>query len=157
MRITGFFEGALNRSKVHFRVMLIRMAKGDTVSRSTLFQQRSTNKMIDTVDTDRYTIVWQKRFNVTPPNSVAQNANAAGETLDARIGITGNTIINAWIPGRRFAKRGVVQYENNNTSQVKFYDYRIAVLAYDWFGTPQDVNTVGRVNELYTTIYFKDA
>ncbi len=137
--------------------MLIKMAKGDTISRATLFQQRSTNKMLDTIDTDRYTIVWQKKFNVSPPNSTPQNVNAAGETLDARIGITGNTIINAWIPGRRFGKRGVVQYENGSNNQVKFYDYRIAVLAYDWFGTPQDVTTVGRVNELYSAIYFKDA
>jgi len=157
LKITGFFEGALNRSKVHFRLMLIKMAKGDTIDRASLFQGKSNNKMIDMINTERYTVVWQTRFNVSPPNSTPQNVNGAGETLDARIGITGNKIINAYIPGRKFGRNGVIKYENATTAQVKFYDYRLVCLAYDWFGTPQDANTVGRINELYTVCYFKDA
>lgn len=157
LRITAFFEGALNRSKVHFRLMLVKMAKGDSITRATFFEGKSDNKLIDTINKERYTIVWQKRFNVTPPNSTAQAVDAAGQTTDARIGITGNRIINAYIPGRKFGRNGVLKYENANTAQVKFYDYRLVCMAYDWFGTPQDVNTVGRINELYTVCYFKDA
>jgi len=157
LKIRGFFEGALNRSKVHFRLMLIKCAKGDTLNRANLFQGKSDNKMIDMFNTERFTVIWQKSFNVTPPNSTAQTANAAGETADARIGITGNRVIDAWIPGRKFGRDGIVKFENSSTSQVKFFDYRLVCMAYDWYGTPQDVNTVGRINELYTVCYFKDA
>jgi len=153
----GFFEGALNRSKVHFRLMLIKMAKGDSISRATLFQNKSDNKMLDMINTERYTVVWQKKFTVSPPNSTAQSVNAAGETLDARIGITGNRIVSAFIPGRKFGRNGVIKYENSSNAQVKFFDYRLVCMAYDWYGTPQDANTVGRINELYTCIYYKDA
>jgi len=157
LKITGFFEGALSRSKVYFRLMLIKCAKGDTINRANLFQGKSDNKMIDMINNERFTVVWQKRFNVAPPNSTAQSVNAAGETEDARIGITGNRIINAYIPGRKFGRSGVLKYENANSAQVKFYDYRLVCMAYDWYGTPQDANTVGRINELYTVCYFKDA
>lgn len=157
MRITGMFEGALGRSKVFFRLMLIKMAKGDTLSRGTLFQGKSDNKMLDLINTERYTVVWQKKFNVSPPNAVATTVNAAGEAGDGRVGITGNKIITAWIPGRKFGKGGIVRYENGSDFQVKFYDYRFVILAYDWYGTPQDVNTVGRINEFYSNIYYKDA
>lgn len=157
LQIRGFFEGALNRSKVYFRVMLVKSPKGETPTRATLFRGMSDNKMIDSTNSERFTIVWQKIFNVTPPNSVAQNADAAGQTLDARIGMTGNRIIKAWIPGRKFGRGGNLQYEDGATAQLKFFDYRFFVLAYDWYGTPQDINTVGRINEMYTTLYFKDA
>jgi len=160
LKITGFFEGALGRSKVHFRLMLIKSAKGDTITRATLFQNKSDNKMLDMVNTERYTVIWQTKFNVTPPNATAASVSTIppdGTTVNANIGITGNRIINAFIPGRKFGRDGNIRYENGQIAQVKFYDYRLVVLAYDWFGTPQDVNTVGRINELYTCIYYKDA
>lgn len=159
MRITGFFEGALARSKVHFRVMLIRGAKGETFNRSTIFRNVSDNKMLDMINTERFTVVWQRKFNVQPPGYVTGDVNAAGEATatSARPGITGNRIINAWIPGRKFGPRGTITYEDASQTQVKFYDYRFVVLAYDWFGTPQDVNNVGRVNEFYSMLYYKDA
>ena len=112
------------------------------------------------INTERYTVVWQTKFNVTPPNAVAASVSTIppdGTTVNANIGITGNRIINAFIPGRKFGRDGTIRYENSSTAQVKFYDYRLVVLAYDWFGTPQDVNNVGRINELYTCIYYKDA
>lgn len=162
MKFTGFFEGSLARSKVHFRIMLIRMAKGDTVNRASLFQGKSDNKMLDVVNTERYSIIWQTKFNVTPPNAVATGVvppgvPGAGQTSGSTAGITGNRIINAWIPGRKFGKNGVIRYENSSTSQIKFYDYRFIILAYDWYGTPQDVNNVGVINECYSCVYFKDA
>lgn len=159
MKVMGFFEGALGRSKVHFRLMLIKMAKGDTISRSTLFQEKSDNKMLDMINTERYTVVWQTKFTVAPPNYAPTTVNAQGVPVTADVvpGITGNRIISAWIPGSKFGKNGIIRYENASQTQVKFFDYRWVVMAYDWYGTPQDLNTVGRINEFYSVIYFKDA
>lgn len=157
--IKFFVEAALQRSKVYFRFMLIKCAKGDTIDRSTLFKSCATNKMIDQINTERFTIVAQKTFNVSSPNTVASATSAvSGVPVSATVaGITGNRIFTMYIPGRKFGRSGVVQYENASSSQVKFYDYRLAVVAYDWFGTPQDLNTVGFINEGYCKLYFKDA
>lgn len=158
MKICAFFENALNRPKVYYRMMLVRMAKGDTISRDTLFQGDSDNKMIDVVNTERFTIVAQKRFNVYAQGSwAAGGVNASGEPEVENGGGLGTKIVNMWIPGRKFGKYGKVTYENGSTSQVKFFDYRLVILAYDWYGTPQDINNVGKLNELYTKVYFKDA
>ena len=157
MSIKGFFEGALQRSKVYFRVMLVKYARGDTPTRATLFKNDSDNKMLDVVNTERYTIVWQKIFNVSPPNPPPNTVSATGVAEPGVLaGVTGNRIISAWIPGRKFGRGGRVQYENAGAN-VKFFDYRFFVLAYDWYGTPQDVNTVGKINSMFAKIYYKDA
>lgn len=164
MKIVAFFENALQRPKVFYRIMLIRCAKGDTIDRTTLFKNDSDNKMIDCINTERFTVIAQKRFNIyaqgtfaaaslTTLTGVPQANNDGG-------GAIGTKIINMWIPGRKFGKYGKIQYENGTTgslTQVKFFDYRVVILAYDWYGTPQDLNNVGKLNELYTKIYFKDA
>lgn len=157
MLVKGMVEGALSRSRVYFRIMLIRAAKGDTINRSTLFKGKSDNKMLDQINTERFTVVWQRIFNVSPPNSAPTAVDLAGVPTGTVPGTTGSRIFKAWIPGRKFGRNGTIQYEDGSATQVKFYDYRFVVLAYDWYGTPQDVNTVGRVNEMYSVLYYKDA
>jgi len=158
MLVKGFFEGALQRSKVYFRVMLVKYAKGDTPTRANLFKNDSDNKMLDVINTERYTIVWQKIFNVSPPNPPPNTASVTGVAEPGVLaGVTGNRIIKAWIPGSKFGSGGRVQYENQSGTNLKFFDYRFYVLAYDWFGTPQDVNNVGRINSMFSKVYFKDA
>lgn len=160
LMIMGFFENALKRGKVFYRVMLLRGAKGETFSRANIFKGSSDNKMIDQVNNERFTIVAQRVFNVSSSGeATAQAASATGEatTTDPQRGGIGSKIFKMWIPGYKFGRNGTVQYENGSPTQVKFYDYRICILAYDWYGTPQDVNTIGRVNEMYTKLYYKDA
>jgi hypothetical protein len=62
-----FVEASLGRSRVYFRFMLVKMAKGDTLNRTTLFKNVVGNKMIDQINTERFTIVAQKIVNVTTP------------------------------------------------------------------------------------------
>lgn len=163
LMIKGFFENALERPKVYYRIMLIRGAKGETFSRDTIFKGCSNNKMIDQVNTERFTVVAQKIFNISvsatqPASQVAvSGAPLTSNSTTTVYGGIGTKTFKMWIPGRKFGRNGYVQYENQSSTQVKFYDYRICILAYDWYGTPQDANAVGRVNELYTKLYFKDA
>lgn len=154
-------EASLGRSKVYFRFMLIKCAKGDTIDRGTLFKQVSGNKMIDQINTERFTIVAQKTFNVSAPNNVALGLTApltnGVPSTGTVAGITGNRIFSMYVPGKRFGRGGNVIYEHGSATQVKFYDYRMCVVAYDWYGTPQDVNNVGFINDGFYKIYFKDA
>lgn len=159
VRIKGFLECALKRPKVFFRVMLVKCAKGDTPSDATFWKGDSGNKMIDVVNTERYTIIAQARFTVKVDNSAPAHAvNAAGEASAdyTTWGGKGTKIFSLWIPGSKFSKSRNLTYENGSSSQLKFYDYRVVVSAYDWYGTLES-STVGKVNELYTKVYFKDA
>jgi len=157
IRIKLFIELPVDRSNTHFRIMLIKGAKGETFDRTTLFKGDSSNKMLDVINTERFTIVAQKIVTVKNSNSTASAINLVGvPSTPANAGI-GTRLVSMWIPGSKFGKYGHVQYENNSFTQVKFFDYRLIVLCYDWFGTPQDANIVGRVNEVMTKMYFKDA
>lgn len=156
-----FVEASLGRSKVYFRFMLVKCAKGDTIDRATLFKQVSGNKMIDQINNERFTIVAQKTLNVSAPNNVALGLPApltnGVPSTGTVAGITGNRIFTMYVPGKRFGRGGNVLYENGSATQVKFYDYRLVCVAYDWYGTPQDVNNVGFVNDGFVKVYFKDA
>jgi len=158
--IRAFFENALERAKVYYRVMFIRCAKGDTITRATLFKECADNKMIDQVNTERYTILGQRIFNVSASNNMA--ATLVLPPIGNGVPATGTPAgiatrpFKMWIPGRKFGKGGNMQFENGSV-QIKFFDYRVVIVVYDWFGTPQDINNVGRINELYTKLYFKDA
>lgn len=153
--LTLFLENALARPKVFYRIMVVRCAKGDTPDRTTFFKGNCDNKMIDQVNTERYTIVAQKMFSIDASNTIGSTVSGTGVSGSGANGIA-TKVVKMWIPGRKFGRGGNLQYENNSY-QLKFFDYKVVMLAYDWFGTPQDVNMVGLINCMYTKIYFKDA
>jgi len=160
--IKAIFENALGRPKVFYHMMVVKCARGDVPTRATLFQGNSPVKMIDQVNTERYTVIASKKWTISASNATATIANALdGAPEDLEIGglITSGMAtkaISMWLPGRKFGKNGTITYENQGVAP-KFFDYYIICMAYDWYGTPQDVNTVGKINTLYTKIYFQDA
>jgi len=157
-----FIENALNRPKVFYDIMLIKFAKGDNPTTSTLYKGNAGNKMIDLIDRERYTVVARKRFTVSASNPAPSFASIpAGQPEELEVGGLYNAgmatkIVNIYVPGRKFGRGGTVTYENNSDTQLKFFDYRWYIMVYDWYGTPTD-NIVGRINEGYCKVYFKDA
>lgn len=155
-------------SDVTFRVMMIKCAKGDTPTRTTLFHGQSGNKMLDSINTERYTVVMQKYFKIKAPNqSIPNPAEAIGlgsgvvyEEVTANN--TGNAlsratkIIKFWVPARKFTKNGILRYENQST-QTKFFDYHVLLYAYSNYSTLQDIYYVARLNDTVEQFYFKDA
>lgn len=152
--IKAMFELPFGRSKTHFKIFLVKKARGDTLDRATFFKGDTDNKMLDQINTERFTIVAAKYFTITAGNSGATGANVAGEPTGTTGG-QGTRIIKLWVPGYKFGRGGVVTYEDA-ASIPKFFDYRIVCMAYDWYGTPQDLNVVGKCQELFTKLYFKD-
>lgn len=163
-------------SDVTFRFMVVRSAKGDTPTRSTLFNGISGNKMIDTLNREQFTFLYTKTFkirsyaNVAAMNGLTSNNQQVTLTGAGDSGIyasnTGyvNTnassrytkIVKLWIPGTKFSKSGIIQYENDST-QVKFFDYHILLFAYSNYSTNQDLWYVGRLNDAVVQLYYKDA
>lgn len=157
MLLKGFFENSLGRSKVHYRIMMVRGAKGETFNRTNLFKGIVGNKVIDQMNTERFSIVASKKFTISTSSAQAQASGLTGAPTMTDSGGQATKAWSMWIPGAKFGRNGQVTYENLSTTQVKFYDYRIIIVAYDWLGTPQDVNSVGRINEMFCKMYFKDA
>ena len=57
--------------------MVIKCARGDTPTRSSLFNGLSDNKMVDTFNSDRYTIIKQY-FKLKAPNTGAIGGETGG-------------------------------------------------------------------------------
>lgn len=157
LAIKMFLENALGRARVYYRVLLLKCAKGDVPTRAVLFKNDSNNKMMDVINTERFTILAQKIFTINSTNAAPLTVGLNGVPTAGTPAGPGTKLISMWIPGKKFGRSGVVQYLSDSTSDLKFFDYRITIVAYDWYGTPQDISTVGRVNELFTKLYFKDA
>lgn len=157
LTVKAFFENALGRARVYYRFMLLKCAKGDVPTRAVLFKNDSNNKMMDVLNTERFAVIAQKIFTINCSNAAPASVGATGVPTSATSAGIGTKLVTMWIPGRKFGRGGVIQYHNDSVSDLKFFDYRFAIVAYDWFGTPQDLNVVGRVNELFTKLYFKDA
>ena len=162
-------------SDVTFRLLVVKCAKGDTPTRATLFTGLSGNKMIDTINKERYNVLFQKYFKIKAPNPGATtgtgtNIQVATTLPPTNAGIfyeengyanniklsRATKIIKAWIPGKAFAKNGIVQYENNGT-QVKFFDYHVLLYAYSNYSTDQDTWNIARCNDYINQLYFTDA
>jgi len=152
-------------SDVTYRLMLIRSAKGDTPTRASLFRGQTGNKMLDGINYERYSIVFQKIFKITAPNFGTAGGAETTDLGTVQLGIYNSDqklsratrIIRVYIPGRKFGKGGTITYEDQSTSQVKFYDYTLILFAYSNFTTSQDVVYVGRVNDYVKTMYYTDA
>lgn len=152
-------------SDVTFRVMMIKCAKGDTPTRATLFHGQSGNKMIDSINTERYTVVMQKYFKIKAPNtSIPNPGEAIGtgsgvvyETATANAALSRATkIVKFWVPASKFTKNGILRYENQS-HQTKFFDYHVLLYAYSNYSTLQDIYYVARLNDTVEQFYFKDA
>lgn len=157
-------------SDVTFKLLVVKCAKGDTPTRDTLFNGLSGNKMIDTLNTERYTILASKTFKLKAGNQtvtsatglngeVALGTNAGIEYItDANVQAMSRPtkIVKLWIPGRKFKKNCKIQYEQGS-SQPKFFDYHALLYAYSNYTTAQDIWNVGRVNDYVKVMYYKDA
>lgn len=162
---TGMFENAFNRPKVNFHFMLLKCARGDLPDVEKLYQNNTNNRLIDMINTERYTIVAQKRFTINVSSSPAASSagvSGAPEETDYS-GIQnagmGTRLFKLWIPGRKFGNRGVVHYDERGVA-CKFFDYVPVIMTYDWFGSPSSdliTNNIGKINSLYSKLYFQDA
>jgi len=160
-------ENNVRYPDVTFRIMVIKSAKGDVPTTATLFNGLSGNKMMDTFNKERYTLLFSKYVKVKSPNVGSSTAvpgpGYVGSGLYEGGGTSalltpGTRIVKFYIPGKKFVgKNSIVRYENGS-SQVKFYDYTVLVYAYSTYVTSETLGwNVGRINEYIKVMYYKDA
>lgn len=156
-------------SDVSYRIMLVRSARGDTPTTTTLFTGLSGNKMLDTINNDRYTILFQKWGKMKPSGfsvgrrgiqdvSAAELATGMYLQNDASVTMSRATkIIKFSVPGKKFAKNGIIHY-NDASGDQKFFDYNLLVYAYSNYSTSSALGyNVLAVNDYYHLLKFKDA
>lgn len=164
VKLKGMLELNERYSDVTFRILVVKCAKGDTPTRATLFNGLSGNKMLDTLNTERYTILASKYLKIKAGNYSSPVADGAGGApqpsgygqLSASLYSRQTKMWKIWIPGTKFSRTGRIKYEQGS-SQPKFFDYHVVVYAYSNYTTLQDLWNVGRVNDYIRTIYYKDA
>lgn len=147
-------------SDVTFRIMLIKASRGDTPTRATLFRQWSGNKMLDQINTERYTVLRTKYVKMLAPGMTASGTSWGTTTsgiYEGGVQLTSRAtrIVKFWVPGRKFVRSGIVKYDSGGETP-KFFDFHLIVYAYSNYGTAQDVWNVGRVNDYVKHMYYKD-
>ena len=143
-----------------FRVLVVKAAKGDAPTKSTLFTGLSGNKMIDTINSERYTVVASKTVVIRQTSTAIDPQGV--QTIGSGFAVGTSTvsratrIIRMWIPGAKFGRNGKVKYESGST-QVKFFDYHLLVYSYSNYDSAETVFNVGRVNDEVIQMFYKDA
>lgn len=150
-------------SDVTFRIMVIKAARGDPPNRANLFVGQSDNKMLDQFNKERFTVLYQKYVKMKAPGyattggfvplPVGLGVNYARN--DDQVMSRATRIVKFYVPGRRFVRSRIVQYDAGG-DQPKFFDYHLLVYAYSNYSAFQDVPAVGRVNDFIKTVYYKD-
>lgn len=159
LSIKIMFELNERYSGATFRILVIRSAKGDFPTQANMFNNLSGNKMLDTFNKDRFTIVAQKTFQIrqssTGMNQSGIQEVGSGFTSGVPLISRATKIVKLWIPGSAITKNKILTFENG-TSQPKFYDYSLVYYAYSNYSTTTSYY-VARVNDEVIQLYYKDA
>ena len=146
------------------KVIVVKSAKGDAPSASNLWQGASGNKLLDSFNTERFTILKSKFIKLKSPNMsiiaagvqtvvsgfTANNTQTTQQSRSSRM-------FSISIPGSKFGRGGVVQYENASP-QTKFFDYHLLFFADSNFSTTDALGfNVARIDDAFAKMHYKDA
>lgn len=155
------------------RILIVRSARGDVPTTANLFVGLSVNKMMDRINTERYTILAQKYVKLKVGNQAAglsateQGATAQPSGVYIAAGTNSQAliqrptkIVSIYLPGRKFGRNGILRYENGSQN-VKFFDYHVLVYAYANYSTHLgglvDTYNIAAVADYVKTMYYTDA
>lgn len=151
-------------SDTTFRVIVVRAARGDIPTAANLFAGLSTNKMMDSFNKERYTIVASKYVKLTAPNlgvgySATQSGTGTGVYYSSSAPTISRTtrIVRMYLPGAKFGRNGLIKYENGGQNQ-KFYDYHVLCYGYSNYSTSDALGyNVGACSTYMKQMYYTDA
>lgn len=153
-------------SDVSYRIIVVKSARGDTPTTSTLFNGLSGNKMLDTLNYERYSVIYQKWGKITARNmnmgdggavvATGMGNNYAGSNPQANYQSRATKIIKFSIDGKKFAPNGIIKYDGAG-QDGKFFDFSVLVYAYSNYSTSSALGyNVLAVNDYYHLLQFKD-
>jgi len=159
LSVKVMFELNSRYSMATFRIFIVKSAKGDVPTNGTLFNALSNNKMIDTLNRERYTILASKTFTIKQSSTSIRPDGlqdvGSGYTKGIEQMSNATKIVKLWVPGNKLIRGKNLTYENG-TNQPKFYDYHLVYYAYSNYET-NATYYVGRINDEVIQLYYKDA
>jgi hypothetical protein len=135
----------LDRPNVMYRMFIFKYQALNSPSVSSLFKTGSGNKIMDDIDKEYVTIVYQKIFNLQVGYSAYPNATINGDT-DGR---EAHVYKQIWIP----LKDKKIHYADG-AATPKFFNYGFVIVPYDSYGTLLSDN-ISSFTYQYK-FYFKD-
>lgn len=152
---------------VTYRIIVTKSPRGDTPNINTLWKGLSGNKMLDEINYERYSVIYQKWGKIKAGNTGASTASGGGFTNGGLFDANANAVVTYSrptrilkidIPGSKFAKGGVIQYEGPaNSTLQKTYDYNVFVYAYSNYSTSSALGFyVLAVNDAFVRLHYKD-
>jgi len=153
-------------SDVTFRIFLVKSARGDSpVTSGAFWNGLSANKMLDTINTERYTVLLQKYGKIKAGNFGGQTASSGG-LLGGGLFDVGGTNVNLYSRqtkilnfnlSPKLMKISKIVYDANGNVQ-KFFDYTLFIYAYSNYSTSDALGfNVLRVNDYIRMMYFTDS
>jgi len=133
-----------DRPNVMYRMGIFKYQAGSIPTLSQIFTGANGNRMMDKLDTEYITVVYQKIFNLQVAFSGVYGADTATGKKEA------HTYRKIWVPLKN--KKLVF---NNGGSVPKFIDYGFFIVPYDSYGTLTTDNIASFAYE--QQLYFKDA
>jgi len=159
LSVKVMFELNERYSMATFRIFVVKSAKGDVPTNGTLFNGISGNKMIDTLNRERYSILASKTFTIKQSSTSIQASGiqevGSGFTKGSEQMSNATKIVKLWVPANKLIRGKNLTYENG-TNQPKFYDYHLVYYAYSNYQT-NSTYYVGRINDEVIQLYYKDA
>lgn len=154
-----------------FLHMLVRGPAGFLPTMDNLFVGAVSNKQIDSIDSEFWTVISRKQFTITRTSSGVGNASSLTSAVNQSGWPTGqyygsfalqgfqNRIIKVWVPGYKFGKN--LTY-NNGSEDIKNYSYTSLIIPYgNNMATDPGIivsgTTMGKMDDYISTFYFKDA
>jgi len=165
LTVKGMIELNEQYSDVSVKVLIVKSAKGDAPTQHNMWQGASGNKMLDSYNTERFTILKSKFIKMRAPNMAIETGAGTSQTAGSgwTVGTTANqqsratTMFRISVPGSNFMRGGIIQYKNK-TTQPKFYDYHLLFSVYSNFSTSELIGfNVARVNDAFAKLHYKDA
>jgi len=138
------------------------IAKGDTPTTSTLWNGASGNQMLDTFNSERFTILFSKYVKIKAPNMGIQPTGiqqvGSGFATGTQQISRATRIVKFYVPGTKFKRDRIIQCENG-TGQIKIFDYHFMIYAYSNYDTGAGLASynVGRLNDCFIRMFYKDA
>lgn len=153
------FELNERYSGATFRIFIVKSAKGDTPTQANFFNNLSGNKMIDTINTERFTVLAMKCFQIKQTSTGMGEAGiqdvGSGYTKGTPLISRATKIVKLWVPAKKLLRGRTLTYENNS-QQPRFYDYHLMYFAYSNYSTTVNYY-VARINDEVIQLYYKDA
>jgi len=153
-------------SDVSYRIMLVKAARGDNPNTSGVFWNNlSANRMLDTVNTERYTILFSKWGKIKAGNDGAITPSSGfltgGGLFDAGGANTRlysrATKLESFNLSPKIMKLGKITYDAGGLVQ-KFFDYYLVIYSYSNYSTSDALGfNVLRVNDYVRTMYYTDS